>query len=291
MNLAAILIIGSVIAGLVSIPFMSSNLDDLKPTGKALLGMNDTGVDKIPAKSSKTFTSEKFEKTFETAFGKVKFTVSSNEFIQELNRPDRTVVYTETPEMTKWEMMTREYNIEVVQTSEKIIETCTTPDGKLEKTKQIGEIKETFEGFNSDLVLSVCSDAESELEKEMDVMEQIRQETIIPGMNQTSTSELSSDIKITEINEQEEWIEIENQADLISMDSWALSDAGNHIYVFSGFNLDAGSKVKIYSGDAYDTCVEDSEILCWSGTKIWNDSGDTATLKDENGNVIDTFTY
>jgi len=291
MNLAAILIIGSVIAGLVSIPFMSSNLEDLKPTGKALLSLNETEVDKIPTKSSKLFTSEKFERTFETAFGKVEFTASSDEFVQQLNKPDRTVICTQTPETTKWELITKEYKIEVIQTSEKITEKCTTPDGIIEKTKEMGEIEEIFEGFNSDLVLSICSDAKIELEKEMDIMEQIKEETIIPGIEQNTPAESSSDVKITGIDEKEEWLEIENQGDLVSMDSWTLSDVGNHVYTFSGFSLDVGTKVKIYTGDAYDTCVEDSETLCWSGTKIWNDSGDTATLKNENGSIVDTFSY
>lgn len=291
MNLAAILIIGSVIAGLVSIPFLSSNLDDLKPTGKALLSLNETEVDKIPTKSSKIFTSEKFERIFETAFGKVIFKASSDEFIQQLNKPDRTVICTQTSEMTKWELITKEYKIEVVQTSEKITEICTTPDGVIEKTKEMGEIEEIFEGFNSDLVLSICSGAKIELEKEMEIMEQIKEETIIPGIEQTTSSGSSASVKITGIDKNEEWIEIENQGDIVSMDSWTLSDIGNHIYTFSEFGLDAEAKVKIYTGDAYSTCVEDSETLCWSGTKIWNDSGDTATLKNENGNVVDTFSY
>lgn len=293
MAITSLLIIGSIIAGILAIPFIASNLNDLKPTGRLLLDLNDTEVDRVPTKSSKIFTSDKFERIYETAFGKVTFKVSPNKIVQELSKPDRTVICTETAYEVEWELTTKEYNINVLQSSYKIKEKCTTPDGTLEKTKENGEIQEIFTGFNSDLVLSKCAEAKEELQKEMDIMIQIREETIIPGFEQSGDSggTGSGDVKITGIDEKEEWIEIENKGEVLDMNGWRISDEGNHIYEFGQFTLQSSSKVKIYSGDAYDSCSEDNVTLCWTGSKIWNDSGDTATLKDENGVVIDTYTY
>lgn len=293
MAITSLLIIGSIIAGILAIPFIASNLSDLKPTGRLLLDLNDTEVDRVPTKSSKIFTSDKFERTYETAFGKVTFKVSPNKIVQELSKPDRTVICTETAYEVEWELTTKEYNINVLQSSYKIKEKCTTPDGTLEKIKENGEIEEIFTGFNSDLVLSKCAEAKEELQKEMDIMVQIREETIIPGFEQSSDNNGtgSGDVKITGIDEKEEWIEIENNGESIDLEGWRINDLGNHIYEFGQFTLDSGAKVKIYSGDAYTSCSEDNETLCWTGSKIWNDSGDTATLKDPDGIVIDTYSY
>jgi len=125
MAITSLLIIGSIIAGILAIPFIASNLSDLKPTGRLLLDLNDTEVDKIPTKSSKIFTSDKFERTYETAFGKVTFKVSPNEIVQELSKPDRTVICIETAYEVEWELTTKEYNINVLQSSYKIKEKCT----------------------------------------------------------------------------------------------------------------------------------------------------------------------
>jgi len=292
MAITTLLLIGTIIAGILAVPYIASNLSDLKPTGRMLLNLNDTDIDKIPTKSQKIFTSDKFERTYETAFGKVSFRVSSDKIIQELYKPDRTVICTETPQEVECKLITKEYSIDISQTSSKIIEKCTTPDGTLEKTKENGEIEETFTGLNSDTVLSTCSNAKSELQREMDIMMQIREETIIPGFenNKTNTTE-SASIKITDIDEKQEWIEIENDGESIDLEGWRISDLGNHIYEFGQFTLNSGAKVKIYSGDAYMSCSEDNETLCWTGSKIWNDSGDTATLKDPDGIVIDTYSY
>lgn len=64
MPISDILIIGSILIGLVSIPFLVTGpFSDTIPTGKLVLNMDDTDVEGIPSKMSKVFSSEKFELT------------------------------------------------------------------------------------------------------------------------------------------------------------------------------------------------------------------------------------
>jgi len=83
-----------------------------------------------------------------------------------------------------------------------------------------------------------------------------------------------------------EWVEIEGYG--IDMTGWSLSDDGGHTYHFpDGFLLKG--RVYIHSGDGENNETD----LYWNGGRrpIWNNDGDTAILKDENGDVIDIYSY
>jgi hypothetical protein len=60
------------------------------------------------------------------------------------------------------------------------------------------------------------------------------------------------------------------------------------VYPFPAFNLPAGSTVKIHTGSGSDT----GHDLYWrSSGYIWNNSGDTATLRNAGGSVVDRCSY
>ncbi len=83
-----------------------------------------------------------------------------------------------------------------------------------------------------------------------------------------------------------EWVEIENFGSLeIDLSGWSLSDNQGHTYNFpAGFNLRANAKVKVHTGSGTDT----QEDLYWGrSVPVWNNDGDTATLRDSSGNIID----
>ncbi len=83
-----------------------------------------------------------------------------------------------------------------------------------------------------------------------------------------------------------EWVEISNSGDSdVDLAGWTLNDDGNHVYNFpSNFKIKSGNSVKIHTGSETDTEFD----LYWnSGRAIWNNDGDTATLKDKDGKVID----
>lgn len=95
-------------------------------------------------------------------------------------------------------------------------------------------------------------------------------------------------------NKNGEWVEIKNQGEnSVNMKDWTLKDEANHIYTFSDFILASGKSVFIYSGCGVDT----QEKLYWQGRgpegkyAIWNNSGDTAFLRDASSNLVDSYKY
>ena len=73
-----------------------------------------------------------------------------------------------------------------------------------------------------------------------------------------------------------------------NMSGWQLEDMQRHIFSFPPFTLPAGGRVKVWTKAGQNTQTD----LFWNfGRPVWNDDTDTATLKNEQGEVIDTFTY
>lgn len=90
-------------------------------------------------------------------------------------------------------------------------------------------------------------------------------------------------------DEDGEYVRLENLGGSSAvMTNWTLRDDANHIFTFPTFTLAAGATVKVWTGSGSNN----SSNLYWgSGAAIWNNSGDTATLRNSGGQVIDVCTY
>lgn len=91
-------------------------------------------------------------------------------------------------------------------------------------------------------------------------------------------------------NKNGEWVEIKNTgSSTVNMTSWTLKDEANHIYTFSDFSLAPSASVFIYSGAGTDTNTK----LYWNSPRyaVWNNTGDTAFLRDASGNLVDSYKY
>lgn len=73
-----------------------------------------------------------------------------------------------------------------------------------------------------------------------------------------------------------------------TMTNWTLEDNANHVFTFPTFTLASGGSVKVWTGSGNNN---GSNLYWGSGTAIWNNTGDTATLRLSNGQVVDTCTY
>lgn len=86
-----------------------------------------------------------------------------------------------------------------------------------------------------------------------------------------------------------EWVRLKHQGSgPLGLGGWRLEDEGpNHVYHFpAAFSLGPGAEVTIYTG-----CGTDSEVelyWCKSGSAVWNNSGDTASLFDDTGALVDS---
>ena len=87
-----------------------------------------------------------------------------------------------------------------------------------------------------------------------------------------------------------EWVEIVNEgSEAVNLEGYSLKDAANHIYTFPAFTLQPGATVHLYTGQGQD----DASSLYWGlvGEAVWNNSGDSAFLRDSEGNLVDDYTY
>jgi hypothetical protein len=96
-----------------------------------------------------------------------------------------------------------------------------------------------------------------------------------PGVDNRSNASLNA-----------EYVKLTNRrARTINLKSWTLRDKANHVYKFSGdFKLAQGKSVIIRTGKGTNTA---STRYWGSGNYIWNNTGDTAYLRNASGTLID----
>ena len=120
-----------------------------------------------------------------------------------------------------------------------------------------------------------------------------------PGPTPTATPTpppTAVDIHLTQIvynpdgdDVQGEYVQLENRGSTAqSLQNWTLRDEANHIYQFPAFTLAPGAAVRVWTKVGSDTSTE----LYWGfGSAIWNNTGDTAVLRDAQSLLIDSCAY
>ena len=79
-------------------------------------------------------------------------------------------------------------------------------------------------------------------------------------------------------------------AEHIDLTGFRLTDAANHAYIFPAETLAPGYTALILSGKGKDRRRGGQLLLHWGATyPIWNNTEDTASLYDPDGQLIDTF--
>lgn len=91
-------------------------------------------------------------------------------------------------------------------------------------------------------------------------------------------------------NLNDEYVVLTNIGDgAIDIGSWILSDEAGHTYtVPTGVTLDPGESITIHTGSGSDT---DSDLYWGQGAPVWNNGGDTATLRNDDGEEEDSYQY
>ncbi len=91
----------------------------------------------------------------------------------------------------------------------------------------------------------------------------------------------------------DEYVLIENNSgDSVNMTDWVLRDDGTgsdaHVYTFPSFTLGDDKTVKVWTKSGNDG----SGNLYWDLTEeVWNDGGDVAYLRDDDGKLIDSKVF
>lgn len=109
--------------------------------------------------------------------------------------------------------------------------------------------------------------------------------TPTPSPSPTVTAEPDYTLVVDGLDLANEWVSVRNTGGaLVDLTGCTLSDEGSvHVYTFPSFVLTSGSTMILHSESGTDTGTD----LFWGlGSPVWNNSGDIATLKRPDGNVI-----
>ncbi|WP_411963402.1 lamin tail domain-containing protein [Haloferax sp. YSMS24] len=91
-------------------------------------------------------------------------------------------------------------------------------------------------------------------------------------------------------NLDEEYVTLRNDGEEpIDLSGWTISDAVGATYTFAeGTELAAGATMRLYTGSGTDSADE----RYWGrSSAVWNNGGDTVTVRDETGDVVLSYTY
>jgi len=91
-------------------------------------------------------------------------------------------------------------------------------------------------------------------------------------------------------NLNDEYVVLRNSGDTaLELSGWTVSDAAGTTYtVPDGYTLAAGETVTLHTGSGADTQTD----LYWgSGSPIWNNGGDTVTVRNSEGDIVREETY
>jgi hypothetical protein len=90
-------------------------------------------------------------------------------------------------------------------------------------------------------------------------------------------------------SEPDEYVEIENDDSFpIQLQNWTLRDEANHMFTFPSFVIQPNQTCRVYTNENHP---EWCGFNYGSGSAIWNNTGDTAYLRDANGTLIDEYSY
>ena len=86
-----------------------------------------------------------------------------------------------------------------------------------------------------------------------------------------------------------EYVVVRNNSTIVrNLKSFTVRDAQAHVYTFAAFNLGPGKAVKVHTGKGTNTATD----RYWGKTAyVWNNGGDTATMKNASGVTIDTCNW
>ena len=88
-----------------------------------------------------------------------------------------------------------------------------------------------------------------------------------------------------------EWFQLTNRTGrTIDLKSWTVRDAGGHAYTFGSYSVRAGRTAYVHTGRGTNGRPQAHRYWGRSGY-VWNNGGDTATLRSNAGKLIDSCRY
>jgi len=90
-----------------------------------------------------------------------------------------------------------------------------------------------------------------------------------------------------------EWVRLTNNTTkAIQLKGWTVRDVSNHVYTFPAATVPAKRSIYLHTGKGKAYTDSTGGHLFWgSGNYIWNNTGDTAYLRNTAAKTIDTCTW
>ncbi|KUM96195.1 hypothetical protein AQI95_42710 [Streptomyces yokosukanensis] len=86
-----------------------------------------------------------------------------------------------------------------------------------------------------------------------------------------------------------EWVDVTNSTrKTVNLDRWTLKDDAGHTYTFRHVRLAGRATVRVHTGIGRDTRTD---LYQDRRTYVWNNNGDTATLRTDRGRVDDRVSW
>ncbi|WP_276273078.1 lamin tail domain-containing protein [Haloarcula litorea] len=86
-----------------------------------------------------------------------------------------------------------------------------------------------------------------------------------------------------------EYVVLANRGEAsLDLSGWTVSDAADHRYTFENATLAPGERLTLYTGSGTDT---ETERYWGASGAIWNNGGDTVTVRDADGDVVAERSY
>ena len=90
-------------------------------------------------------------------------------------------------------------------------------------------------------------------------------------------------------NLNDEYVTLTNRGDApVSLSGWTVTDEAGKTYEFGDVTLEAGASVTLHSGRGDDTA---SDVYWGRDSAVWNNGGDTVTVRDSDGAVVVERSY
>jgi Lamin Tail Domain len=86
-----------------------------------------------------------------------------------------------------------------------------------------------------------------------------------------------------------EWVQLHNTSgSAINLTGWTLRDKAGHVFTFGSYTIRPHGYVTIHTGHGSSTQTDQYWNHSWY---IWNNTGDTAILRNQNGATVGKCTY
>ena len=112
-----------------------------------------------------------------------------------------------------------------------------------------------------------------------------------PSGDQLAVEEINADAEGNDQdNLNDEYVVFRNDGTTtLDLSGWTVSDEAGATYtVPDGYSIGAGETVTLYTGSGTNT---DTELYWRSGSPIWNNAGDTVTVRNSEGDIVLEETY